>query len=484
MFDLRPYQQRDVDIIRDHLRKGVKSMVRVLPTGGGKTVEFGYIAKGAASRSTRVLILVHRREIMSQTLKKLFGFGVTAGQIATGHPMTRDPIQVAMIHTLRNRLDVVKRPDLIIVDEGHHVTDDNTWGRVLRYWGEVPRILFTATPERLDGRGLRDAGVEEMVLGPSMAELVEGGYLAMPIMYKPAQETAFEYHVKRGDYDTKEQHEQMSKRAVVGDVIEHYRKHMDGWPAICACVSVEHARLMARQFEAAGYRARAVWGNMDTAQRESALNGLADGSVQIVTFCDLIGEGVDIPAIGGAILLRRTMSLSLYLQIAGRALRMAPGKTHSKILDHVGNYYLHGHVLADRQWSLDSGRRDPRRETPPTTTTCPRCYGIWPGTPRRCPSCGFEFKVMPDREFKPLRVIAGELVEAGLPQGTADDIAAFVARTQAMTPKDRQRATMGKAYEMAMAGGGRTEVDALRKAIGYKPGWTRFVWEEVLKKRG
>ncbi|KKK47646.1 hypothetical protein LCGC14_3153120, partial [marine sediment metagenome] len=148
---------------------------------------------------------------------------------------------------------------------------------------------------------------------------------------------------------------------------------------------------------------------------------------------------------------------------------------------------LHGHVLQDRNWSLDSLKRDPRKEKPPTTTTCPQCYGVWPGTPRSCPSCGFVFSDV-QREFKPLQVVAGELVEAipGLAPQQAGSMAAFLARTQRMDAQKRQRAFWGKAYEFAGDGAPdpRRRLDALRKALGYKPGFTHFVWTEILKRRG
>ncbi len=485
MLTLRPYQEKAVDDIRYCLRKGGKAPIYVLATGAGKTIIFASIARGAVARNKRVLILVHRKEIMAQTLKKLHEMGVTSGQIASGRPRTTDSVQVAMIGSLRRRLNFVRRPDLIICDEVHHVTNDNSFGRVLKYWNEVPRIGMTATPWRLDNRGLGES-FDELILGPSMQELVNDGYLSNPIVYRPPEEVALNYHVKRGDFDTKEQQQTMSTRKIVGDVIEHYRKHLNGLPAICFCVSVEHTKLMAEEFRATGYRAAPVYGDMPDKDRDRTLKGLADGSISVVTSCDLISEGFDTPAVAGCILLRRTLSLGLYLQQCGRALRPAPGKTRAIILDHVGNYQLHGHVLDDRQWSLYSQARDPRKEKPPTTTTCPQCYGVWPGTPRTCPSCGFRFSDV-QREVKPLQVIAGELVEAipGLAPQQAQGMAGFLVGTQQMSPDQRQKAMWSKALEMAHDGApdARRRLDALRAALGYKPNWTRYVWEKVLRRR-
>jgi len=480
---LRPYQEKALHDIREAFRHGIKAPLYVLSTGGGKTIVFAAIARGAAARKKRVLIIVHRQEILAQTLSKLHALGVTSGQIAAGRPMTLDTVQTAMVQTLVRRLEHIRRPDLIIQDECHHVTSDNSWGRVFKWWKDVPRLGVTATPERLDGIGLGH-NFDTLIQGPPMTELIEGGYLSYPVIYRPPEEIIGQYHVKRGDFDTSEQQQVMSKRKIVGDVIQHYKRHMEGLPAICFCVSVAHSQLMAEEFSSAGYRARAVYGNMPDREREDALQGLRDGRVQVITSCDLISEGFDTPAVAGCILLRRTMSLGLYLQQAGRALRPFPGKTRAVILDHVGNYYLHGHILADRQWSLDSGRRDPRREEPPTTTSCPRCYAVLPGRPRSCPYCGFEFVEIPERKGKSFAVIQAELVEAGVNPGDADSMAAFLARIQYLDAQKRQSALWGKAFELAKHGDdGKRKLGKLGEAVGFRKGWAHFVWTEVMKRR-
>lgn len=499
---LRLYQTEMLSRVRDALRRGVKAPLVVAPTGSGKTMLFSHIAAGARAKKNRVIILTHRREILQQTLKTLSRLGIPSGQIVAGRPMTHDLIQTASVQTLVRRLAQVPRPDLIITDEAHHTTDQNTWGRIHNYWSTVPNIGFSATPQRLDGVGLRDC-YDEIILGPSLRELVTDGWLSVPALYRPPVEVTADYHIKRGDFDAGEQQQVMTGRKVVGDVIEHYRKHLDGQPVICSCVSVEHARIMAAQFAAAGYRAAPVWGDMPDADREATLAGLGDGRVQVVTFADLIGEGVDIPAVAGVIMLRRTLSLALYLQIVGRALRpvyagghptdtaaerraaqLAGPKPRAIILDHAGNYQLHGHILADREWSLDSKKRQMMGEKVPTTTSCPKCYGVWPGTPRTCPACGYVFANAPAREIKPIEVIAGELVEAGIDEEFADSTAAFVAAALRANPKARQKMLLGRAFALACDGdAGRATIKALASAVGYKESWSRWAWEWATERR-
>lgn len=448
MIEYRPYQVKGLRAIRSALDGGERAVLYVLPTGGGKGVMIGEMAAALTGRSERILMLAHRREIVGQLRRNLYARGVVSGLVAPGADRTQDLAQVGMVQTVVRRLATLRRPDLIIMDEAHHVLEDNSYGAILKYWREVPVVGYTATPERLDGRGLGES-FGTMIEGPTIRELVDAGYLARPELYAPPSELlGVKYHVTRGDFDVDEQEDAMDTRTargrkIVGDVIDHYREHLDRLPVVCFCVSIRHSELMAAEFSAAGYVSAHVWGNMDKRDRERAIGGLADGSVQVVTSCDVISEGVDVPVMAGAILLRRTLSLGLYLQQAGRALRLSPGKSRAVILDHAGNYQIHGHVLQDRSWSLAAKARRDRGEEPPTTTTCPMCYGVWPGRPRYCPACGYDFGLdvegFDKGKSRDVRVIEGQLVKAGVPGEAADDLAGMMAEAQKLDPVARAR---------------------------------------------
>jgi len=478
-----PFQSKIINDARQALKQGYKAPCIVSPTGSGKTVMYSIIAKGATERNKKVLILVHRKEILEQTLSKLFDMGVQCGQIASGQPTTKESIQVAMVNTIVRRLNRLKfQPDLIITDECHHSVSP-TYKKIISNFKDIPHIGVSATPERMDGIGLGDI-YDIMIQGPTINQLVKDGYLSYPVMYRPPEEITQKYHIKRGDYDTEEQEKIMSKKFIIGDVIAHYRKYLNYKPVVCFCVSVKHSEIMADAFRQAGYVAVNVYGGMKKSDREKAIKGLANGSIHILTSCDLISEGVDIPVMAGAILLRKTLSLALYLQQVGRALRIYPGKQNTIILDHSGNYYQHGHILTERTWSLDSERRNVKKEKMPTTTSCPKCFGIWPGSPRICPSCGFAFadnEVVSGQQRKLPKEIEGDLI-AALPEVDNKkilDMTDFIQKTQTMTPEQRKRAMLAKAYQT----GNIKEISALAKAVGYKDGWSSYVWKNILKRR-
>ncbi len=437
---LRPYQTEIISKTVQAIRSGEKSILVVAPTGSGKTIIFAHIATGAVKKNKRVLILTHRREILYQTVDKIKAFGIHAGQIVSGKPTGKELIQVAMVGTLINRLELIQPPDLIIIDEAHHAVS-NTWSKILNYF-DVLKIGYTATPERLSGEGLNEI-FSHMILGPHTIDLIPDS-LSPPRMFcgDNIQEKS-KLKITRGDYDKIEQAHKMLKKVVIGSVINHYREKLNGLPTVCFCVSVDHAKMMEREFTAAGYSSRTVHGKMNRKDRDFAINGLSTGEVQVLCSCDVISEGVDIPVIAGAVLLRRTKSLALYLQQVGRALRPYPGKTEAIILDHAGNFYEHGHPLDIRSWSLEAKKRSKRTEAKPPVSVCPKCSGIWPGLPKVCPDCGHNLQEDRDRAEgrKPPREIEGILREV-MPGQDVQIIRAVtdeVLRMQLMQPGDRQR---------------------------------------------
>lgn len=396
---LREYQHTAVNELRSAYANGYSAPLLVLPTGAGKTIVFTWIAANAKGR---VLILVHRIELLRQTSEKLTLFGVEHGLISPKYaPQYHRRVQVASVQTLVNRMEQVERPDLIVIDEAHHATA-GTWRKVLNEYA-CRRLGVTATPIRTDGSGMGEV-FDKIVVGPTVSQLIQDGYLTKPKIYAP--KTAIDLSgvkSRGGDYAKGDLSRAMDKPTITGDAVSYYRKLADGVPAVAFCVSVDHAKHVAEDFKAAGYRAEAVYGGHP--DRDEILSELGR-SVDVVCSCDLISEGTDIPAIGCAILLRPTQSEALYLQQVGRALRVYPGRTEAIILDHVGNVLRHGMPDDVRAWSLEGRERVNRAETKDAVSQCDNCYAVYPSG-RICPECGHERELTP-REIK---VQEGELME-------------------------------------------------------------------------
>lgn len=384
---LRPYQHQGVASIRAAFSAGNRRVLFVLPTGGGKTIVFSLVTSTAAARGKRVCVLVHRQELVDQVSGSLAATGVPHGIVAAGRPETADPVQVASVASLVRRLDRTAPFDLLVADEAHHAVA-GTWRAVIEAMPQAFVLGVTATPERLDGRGLGDA-FDTMVQGPSVADLTAAGFLVPAAVYAPPATVDFAaLKTQAGDFAAGEAGAAMSAAAVVGNAVEHYGRLCRGVPAVAFCCGIAHSRLVAARFNAAGFRAAHVDGDTEPAERRRLIAAIGTGSLDVLTNAGLISEGVDVPAIGAAILLRPTQSLGLYLQQVGRALRPGPGKCRAIILDHAGNSLRHGLPDDPRDWTLDAKPRRSRKEREAGGRRCPACDAVSPPGSRACIACG------------------------------------------------------------------------------------------------
>ena len=455
MLKLRPYQKDGVDNIRQKFIEKKKSPLFVLSTGGGKTVIFCHIAKQTKLNGKNVLILVHRVELLRQTSKALLKSNVEHGLINPKYSQDLSKnVQIASVQTLVNRLDKIKKPDLIIIDEAHHATA-GSWRKIIEYFSDALILGVTATPIRGDGTGLNFI-FDSLVIGPQTSDLIEMGYLVKPIIYAPKTNIDLsEVKIVRGDYDSKEVQKIIDKPKIIGSAVEHYKKICPGVPTVVFCVSVKHAEHVAQEFRNNGFKSYSVDGEMDDDQRNRILNGLGNGEVEVVTSCDLISEGTDIPAIGCAILLRPTQSLGLYIQQVGRALRLSDGKDKAIILDHVGNVLNHGFPDEDRNWSLEGKKRTKKTIKEDLKDIrirqCEQCYIVHEPADI-CPNCGFVYKT----KYRTPQEIEGELIEIK----RQDQI-------KKRELKEQKKKEIKNAKTMS-------ELLVLQKKYGFKNGWARF----------
>ena len=403
---LRPYQTHAVGCIRDAYRQGHRSVLFVLPTGGGKTTIFSYITRTTASNGKRVCVLVHRAELLRQASASLQQLDVPHALVAAGRSMDLSrPVQVASVQTLARRLRHFSREwfDLLVVDEAHH-SNAGTWATVLDHFHRARVLGVTATPCRTDGQGLGQ-WYGAMVEGPTAAWLTAEGFLAPARVLAPPGINLQGLRRRMGDYDMRQAAEMLSSGQAMGSPLAHYRQHLDGRTAIAFCCSVAHAEAVAQLFNDHGIAAASIDGRMDATTREGLLTDLGAGRLKVLTSCALIGEGVDVPSVAGCILLRPTQSLALHLQMIGRCLRPQPGKV-AVVLDHVGNCHRHGLPTDEREWSLE-GVSKRSREAAPSVKVCPSCFSALRSGTQTCPECGHQFQ--PER--REIEHVEGELQE-------------------------------------------------------------------------
>lgn len=398
------------------------------------TFTFSYIAANAAEKAaaraaksgqkpTQVCIIVHRKELLLQASRSLSDLGIEHGLISPFFTPNRHAlVQVASVDTLLQRLKKTPgayRFGLLIFDEAHHVVDGNKWGRAFDQLGRPPMLGVTATPVRTDGKGLGDhaGGVfKTMVTGPSVAELIERGSLINPQVYaSPVVADISDLKTNReGDYNLKDLAARVDKPKITGSAVAHYTELCPGVRAIVFCTSIEHAKHVAEQFNAAGYKFDLLVGapEMSDAERTAVNKRLRAGEIHGACTVDLVSEGYDLPDLECCIMLRPTASEALFLQQVGRVMRPATGKTKCWLLDHVANVGAivdgvfrrkHGLPNEAREWTLD-GRKKKKKGPKDVELTidivqCPSCYLAHEAAPV-CPKCGHVYQVKAAREIE------------------------------------------------------------------------------------
>ena len=453
----RIYQKEAIQNCRNAFGIKKKSVLLVMPTGAGKTVVFSQIAKSAVEKNNNVLILVHRRELVTQASKKLAAINVDHGIIAAKFKPTDAPIQIASVQTLVRRLDTTNFvPSLIIIDEAHHAVA-GSWEKILNHYPKAIRLGVTATPCRLDGRGLKEF-FDDLIIGPTISELVEQGYLSPHRVFAAPKPVSLDgLKTRAGDFAKDELSERMKEYVIKGDTIEHWRKHANGVPSVAFCCDILHAEAVVERFNDSGIKAGIITGEMKNNDRDQVINDLSNGSIQVLVSVDVVSEGFDLPIIGCAILLRPTKSEGLYMQQVGRILRPQKNKV-AIVLDHVNSTRDHGFVDDVRNWSLNAKRKSKREnQKAPSVTVCEKCFATY--RPQRvCPCCGFEKEIA----RRKIRFEEAELIEL---------------KREEVRLKAEEKTQRNTEYKNAK---NLQDFLAIAERRGYKRGWAYF----ALKNKG
>jgi superfamily II DNA or RNA helicase len=375
----RPYQEAAIQSARDRIARGVRRILLNSPTGSGKTVIAGGIVQRAVAKGRRVLFLAHRRELIDQTVNKLRDAGVhDFGVIMAGSGMINPdaPVQVASIQTLIRR--EFPRADLVIIDECHRAAS-RSYLSVLANYPDAAVIGLSATPERLDGKGL-DNIFSDMVAVATVPDLIEAGHLVKPVCYAGETADLSGVKIRRGDYDEHELASAMDKPKLTGDIVTNWLRIAKGRQTAVFAAGVEHAQHLTAEFFAAGIPAATVTGATPRAEREAIIADWRAGFVQVVVNVFVFVEGFDMPSMECVVLARPTKSVSLYLQAVGRVMRPFPGKDRAILIDHAGCWQMHGPPHIHREWALEGLAKS--RKEPAAQVVCASCGIVYEAKPR------------------------------------------------------------------------------------------------------
>ena len=468
MATARDYQVEAINKIETAWNAGARNVMPVYPTGSGKTFILGRLIQ---RRQVPTCSIAHRQELVSQLALALNREGVPHGIIAPeavvrqivaletetfGRSLysPRADVRVAGVDSLpgMDKADPwVQRVQLVVQDEGHHVLKANKWGRAMDLFPhpELRGLFPTAHAIRGDGKGLgrhSDGLVDALVVGPSCRELIDRGYLTDYRLIAPPDDTDLSDVgvTDSGDFSPIKLREAIHKnKHIVGDVVEHYLRFARGKLGVTFAVDIEAAEEIARAYQAAGIEAQVITADTPLHVRGQLMRRFRNRDILQLVSVDVLGEGVDVPAIEVVSMARHTMSFQLYAQQFGRALRVMVGgfvtdlwdtlsdaerrqeiaaskKPKSIIIDHVNNYQRHGLPDVPQEYTLDKRPKKKRKakddEIPLRACLNPECLQTYEAVLVACPHCGT--KPVPLRRGSPEQV-EGDLVELD-PQVLAD----------------------------------------------------------------
>ena len=413
---LRDYQQKALDDLYKWFAKNpTGNPCLVLPTGSGKSHIIAALVKDAVQNysGTRVLMLTHVKELIAQNAEKMREHWQNAPMGIYSASLNKrclsEPITFAGIQSIVRRAKLLGHIDLIIVDEAHSINhgDAGNYRKLINELKEINADLrvvgLTASPYRL-GHGMIHEGddvIFDALIEPIQIEtLIDKGYLA-PLRSK---HTDFEIDVdgvkkRGGEFIAGE-----LERAVdtndnnVASVKETIRRASDRKSWLVFCTGVAHAQHISELFTSMGVTSACVTGDTPQQERADILQRFKAGEIRALTNMNVLTTGFDYPGIDCLVMLRPTMSPGLYLQMAGRGMRIAPEKDDCIVLDFAGNVKRHGPITA-----VEPPNKKGKGIAP--SKVCPQCSEIILAALSICNCCGFEFpKPEPEPEEKKYRL--------------------------------------------------------------------------------
>ncbi|RMB81300.1 DEAD/DEAH box helicase [Streptomyces shenzhenensis] len=344
-FTPRPYQRDAITALRDGWKGQHNRLAVVLPTGAGKTVVFSNLISECLPqlRGQRALVIAHREELIEQAAAKVRAVrpDLRVGIVKAERDEHQDvDVIVASVQTLAvpKRREAIRDIGLLIVDECHHAAA-RTYMEVLEHfgaWRGVPTAGFTATMTRTDG-GLAEIW-EDVVFTLDILDMISDGYLCDVRGKRITVDTLDldKVRTRGGDLVDGQLGKALEDSGALDAIAKAYVDHAADRPGVVFTPTVATAQGAADSLRAAGITAAPVWGEMSRDDRRATLARYEAGDVQVLTNCMVLTEGFDAPHTSCAVIARPTKSAGLYVQMAGRAFRPAPGKTDALLLDVMG----------------------------------------------------------------------------------------------------------------------------------------------------
>ncbi|OSM07619.1 DEAD/DEAH box helicase [Magnetofaba australis] len=409
MLTLRPYQREAIDAIYAYFEEKSGHPLVVIPTAGGKSLVMAKFIQEALGYypSTRILVVTHVRELISQNHAELLGVWpeAPAGIHSAGLKARDTESQVLFcgIQSVHKRAYDIQQCDLVLVDEAHLIPRKaNTMYR--RFLDDLTAINpqlkiigFTATPYRLDSGQLhkgKEALFDDIAYEVSVRELIDDGFLC-PLISKQT-ETQLDVTgvgTRGGEYIASQLEAAVDQdpitQAAIGEVIAHGQDRQS-WLLFCS--GVAHAEHVRDALQGREISCECIFGDTPKETRDDIIARFKQREIRALAAMNVLTTGFNAPSVDLIAMLRPTKSTGLYVQIAGRGTRLFPGKENCLVLDFAGNVARHGPIdLVKPKGKQDAGGGDA------PVKVCPQCQTINHAAVRHCIECDYQF---PPSEIK------------------------------------------------------------------------------------
>lgn len=354
MYELHRYQHEAKAAVRAAWDAGTSRPAIVLPTGTGKTVVFTSLSTELVAEGRRVLVLVHRDELVQQTVAKMRAFGATSvGVVKAQQDETDATVIVASVQTLFRGARTLRlaralrtHPFVVLCDEAHHYTA-KAYRKVLDQLGvfdpvtPTPAVGFTATFVRTDSRHLADDWTP--VYEKTVSWAIEHGFLCdlEAVSVRVPDLNLDKASRSGGDYTDVGLGQQLQDSSAAEVIPAAWAKYAPGKRTILFAPTIASCEELVAGFGLAGVKAEAVYGGTPLDERRAIYDRVRAGTTLVLASVGVLTEGFDMPEIECAVMARPTQSRGLYQQMVGRILRTFPGKDTAILLDIVGDAIAH-----------------------------------------------------------------------------------------------------------------------------------------------
>ena len=385
---LRDYQESGVTQVAIKLTKHRK-VIYQLATGGGKTITFSAITKRYIEKAPlqHVLILVHRKELMVQTVRTLFhAYGISAQMIRAGMKFVPPSnAYVGMVESTIRRIPA--HIGLVIIDEAHNLS----FAKIHDYFPTQMIIGFTATPLTGSKHKPLKNYYEDIVCGIDIPDLIAHGSLSQNITFAPKDAVdAAALKVKAGEYDEREMAATFSKGKHIQNTVEAYQKHAANTKCLVFNCNIAHSELVTQAFQLAGLNCRSLDSTMNN--RDEIIKWYYDTPGAILCNVAILTTGFDAPDTETIIMNRATLSMPLWLQCCGRGSRTTSTKKTFTIIDLGQNAITHGDWCDSRNWEhIFHNPKGPGKPGVAPVRNCPKCDAILAARCLMCQYCGHLF---------------------------------------------------------------------------------------------